>query len=115
MAKPKARNQVPGEAIRPVDPAATGGGAVDPDAACDTAIGLIVTDLARLKSLVETSKRTLTESEGAQVANYARTLSAIATSRRRTGKTDDLGDKSLEELAEMAKGIPGLRDLLGGE
>lgn len=76
----------------------------------------MVTDLGRLQTLVEVTKRVLTPSEGDQVATYARTLSAIVAARRRREPGDgDLAGKSLEELAELAKGFPGLRELLGGE
>ena len=49
---------------------------------------------------------------GALVALYARTLSAIEQARAKRGGRGDLGDKSTEELLEMALQVPELRELL---
>lgn len=48
---------------------------------------------------------------GNLVALYARTLSAIERDQRKGGR-GELGDKSNEELLEMARQVPELRDLL---
>jgi hypothetical protein len=48
------------------------------------------------------------------VALYARTLSAIERDRRK-GSAGEFSGKTNEELLEMARAIPELRELLGGE
>lgn len=74
----------------------------------------MVGDLRRISSLVALGDRVLTMTESMAVASYARTLSGISRDRRRSEKTDNLSGKSMEELAELARGLPELRDLLGG-
>ena len=51
---------------------------------------------------------------GGLVALYARTLSAIERDRRK-GSSGEFSGKTNEELLEMARSIPELRELLGGE
>lgn len=48
---------------------------------------------------------------GTLVATYARTLSAVEKDQRRGGR-GELGDKTNEELLEMARQVPELRELL---
>jgi hypothetical protein len=72
---------------------------------------MLVTDMRRLRTLVDKAKRTMTWEEGSLVANYARTLTMLARARRRPG---GLGDKSEQELLEMAMQIPELRSAMGG-
>lgn len=45
------------------------------------------------------------------MALYARTLSAIERDRRKGGR-GELADKTNEELLELAKQVPELRDLM---
>ena len=72
-----------------------------------------MTDLRRIRAIVDKTERVLTYEEGSLVATYARTLSSVARDRRRDRKGDDLREKGMEELLEMARGIPELRDALG--
>jgi hypothetical protein len=72
---------------------------------------MIVSDMRRLRTLVDGKDRVMTWEEGSLVANYARTLAVLARARKRPG---GLADKSEAELLEMAMGIPELRAAMGG-
>lgn len=72
---------------------------------------MLVMDMRRLRTLVDTTQRTMTWEEGSLVANYARTLTMLARARRRPG---GLGEKTEQELLEMAMAIPELRAAMGG-
>ncbi|HEX3220595.1 MAG TPA: hypothetical protein VHU77_11380 [Candidatus Limnocylindria bacterium] len=72
---------------------------------------MIVSDMRRLRAIVNATERTMTWEEGSLVANYARTLAVLARARKRPG---GLGDKTEAELLEMAMGIPELRAALAG-
>lgn len=77
---------------------------------------MLVRDLRNLgdvqKNAQAGGKALLGPETGALVALYARTLSAIERDRRKGGGRGELADKSMEELLEMARQVPELRDLL---
>ncbi len=54
----------------------------------------------------------MTEEEAATMTGYLRCLGAILRDRQRPAKSR-LGEKSWEELLEMAREIPELQDALG--
>jgi hypothetical protein len=72
---------------------------------------MIVSDMRRLRTLVDDTQRVMTWEEGSLVANYARTLAVLARAKKRPG---GLGDKTEAELLEMAMQIPELRSALAG-
>lgn len=84
-----------------VDAAATGAG---------LAVGILNRELRRISD--ETDE--LDAETGSLVALYARTLSTIESQRRKGGKGGDLESKSNEELLELAKQVPELRELFRG-
>jgi hypothetical protein len=112
MAKRKAATSdaIPGagEPVRPANPGEAGGGD-DAATGAQLAVKLLIRDLKAIQAKYTSP---MDPELGNMVALYARTLSAIQRDQRKGGR-GEFGDKSLEELAEMAKGIPELRELLG--
>ncbi len=68
-------------------------------------------DITRISALVDKTERVMTEEEAATMTGYLRCLGAIL--RDRSKKSPGAG-KSWEELIELAKQIPELREALGG-
>ncbi len=94
-----------------------------PDASSilDDVVGIIGTDVVRIKALVDLTERVLTGEEARNLAGYCRALVDVAKAR----KADDGGGLSpkeqqdLDELMEKCKTRPELKEILdrinGGE
>ena len=104
----------PGPPERPAD-TGQAGGRDDAAAGAQLAVRLLNRDLSRIGTQVAEKESALLGQEmGTLVALYARTLSAIERDRRK-GSAGEFSGKTNEELLEMARSIPELRELLGSE
>jgi hypothetical protein len=77
----------------------------------ELALSRVHTDIMRTSALVDASSRVMTDEEAATITGYLRCLGGIVRERNKPGRGRH-ADKSWEELLEMAKGIPELRDAL---
>lgn len=96
-----------GDTERP-DSAGEVGGSDDAATGARLAVKLLNRDL---RAIASTETSPMDPEWGTLVALYARTLSAIERDGRK-GATGEYSSKSLEELAEMARNIPELKELL---
>jgi len=78
----------------------------------DLALARVHLDITRMSALVDTTGRVMTEEEAATMTGYLRALGGIVRDRARPGASRT-GGKTWEELLEMAKQIPELKDALG--
>jgi hypothetical protein len=78
----------------------------------DLALARVHLDITRLSALVDATGRVMTEEEAGTMTGYLRALGGIVRDRARPGKSR-LGEKSWDELLEMARQIPELKDGLG--
>src|SRR5262245_16511542 len=94
-----------GEALRSRDSGEAGRGD-DAAAGARLAVRILTKELRRIETLPKLDLFT-----AQMVATYARTLSAIERDRRK-GASGEYSGKSTEELLELARNIPELRDAL---
>jgi hypothetical protein len=77
----------------------------------EMALGRIHTDIVRMSALLDLTGRVMNAFEAQTMTGYLRCLGSIARAKGPGDKK--LGDKSWEELVEMARQIPELRDVMG--
>jgi len=78
----------------------------------EMALSRVHLDIMRLSELVDKTQRVMTEEEAATMTGYLRALGGIVRDKNRPGKGLAAG-KSWEELLELAKEIPELKEALG--